>query len=342
MWEPRKIERKLQALLHAHPAGESVGEALFARYVHARDTLVTQVLPNIPGVEPSLTEHGAPHIANVLDNAYRLLDGDAGFSDAELILSPIELYALCLCILFHDVGNVFSRDKHETQVGKVYDWVFGSDVKMSEKSIVVRAAGAHAGKTEDGNRDTLAKVPRDASLLGEPLRLADIAAILRFADELAEGPQRTSRFMSDFGIYSPDSHIYHAYANVTEVHIDRGNARIALTYNLQLQAKPGEIDARVRDLRELLPYIYKRIVKLDQERQYTRHYSRVLEPFRATQARFNFWLNGELHELSLEPLVLSDLRVIPGENSADLQTRAGFAVEDICTKVCTALETSLA
>ena len=72
----------------------------------------------------------------------------------------------------------------------------------------------------------------------------------------------------------------------------------------------------IRRLMEL--HILCRIVKLDEERQYTKYYAKSLSAFTRTSATVRFWLDGQLVDLSLEPLELDDL-VIPGSGKKKIQ-----------------------
>jgi len=128
---------------------------------------------------------------------------------------------------------------------------------------------------------------------------------LRFADELAEGPQRTSKFMLDSHKFEKESEIYHRYASCTNIFIDRGNGRIALTFHVKFEID-GHKHLRGRNLKNftgLMDYIYRRIIKLDQERRYARHYSEFLAPFKRTSVEFNFYANEE----ALDGFLLEDV-----------------------------------
>ena len=51
----------------------------------------------------------------------------------------------------------------------------------------------------------LKELAETEQLEGRPVRLRELAAVLRFADELAEGPQRTSEFMQAEGLYESEA-----------------------------------------------------------------------------------------------------------------------------------------
>lgn len=262
MWQTQELETITQKRL-IEERGQAEGEEKFALYLTARKKLLEDVLEEIKIAEPKLTDHGPKHIANVLQNAQRLLGDDVK------LLSGTELYCLILSILFHDVGNVLGRDGHQLNIGKVYDHVRQPDAShRQEQLILLQIVAAHCGEGADKTNDTL-KFLEPSHLDGRSVNLRQIAAILRFADELAEGPQRTSLFLAKMHGYSTDSQTYHRYAAITQIHIDKGAGRIALTYHPPVTTSQNGFLENEADLRELLQFTYKRIQKLDQERKYT-------------------------------------------------------------------------
>ena len=189
VWNTREIENITKQKLIVE-RGDAGGDEKFGLYTTARKHLIEQILSEIKGILPDHTDHDIPHIENVLDNARKLLGDDVKN------LSGTDLYCLILSILFHDTGNVFGRKEHQRKVGEIYKFVRpGIEFKPDENSIILAAAAAHCGKAKDGTKNTLKEISEHGHMDGQPVKLREIAAILRFADELAEGPQRTSLFM---------------------------------------------------------------------------------------------------------------------------------------------------
>ena len=280
---------------------------LISSYDQAHTKLLHQVYPNIQGSEPNLTDHGIKHVLNVQKNVIDLLSDD-GIKK----LSGIEMYCLGMFILFHDVGNVYGRENHRDKVAQVFDQIRGKSPSLRrEKTLVVRAVHAHTGIAQDGSNDTLKELAETEQLEGLPIRLRELAAVLRFADELAEGPQRTSEFMQAEGLYESEAQQFHDYANITHVLIERSNNRVILTYEIDIDInKPDE-------LRKLLSFIFQRIQKLNQERQYTRYYGDLLAPFKFTEVTFNFHCYGDILDTDLLPLKLTDI-VVPGDQAKEI------------------------
>jgi len=265
----RKFEQHLEERLKADLDSASA-QRLLSTYQTTRLKLIENIYSEIRGAEPSLSDHGESHIDNVLRNVGHLISDD---HDVHL-LNAVELYLLAMIVLFHDVGNLYGRENHHKKIVEIYDWARGTDAGLRrERTLIIKAAMAHTGYAVDGSADTLKELDKQDHLDGSLIRHRDLGAIVRFADELAEGPQRTSSFMLDQHRYDSASEIHHEYASITHIHIDRPNQRIRLTYELEIAPSAGEsVAARDKRLRALLTYTYQRIVKLDQERRYTRYY----------------------------------------------------------------------
>lgn len=310
--EQTKLEKHLEATL-LEKLGNGKGKDYYAYYQSARNYLIQKILPNIKATEPELTDHSEKHIENVLNNAWHLLGTDKNQ------LSEYDLYVLCLSILMHDVGNINGRTEHNKKVSDIYNRIRNNDsIFNTERALVLKAVKAHCGTTNAGSRDTLAEVEIKGSLRGEPVQLREIASILRFADELAEGPQRTSDYLIDTNKISDKSKIYHRYAQITNVFIDKGNERIVLQYHIDIENETQE------SFRQLLLFAYERIIKLDEERRYTKFHSKLLELFKRTEITFNFTHKGEPLDLTIDKIILHDTCVIPGDKQpciTDLVTK---------------------
>jgi hypothetical protein len=319
MWNKHPIEEDLKIAL-IDQFGEDIGIVHFNKYIAARTYLVENVYEEIKGSEPSLSDHGPRHIHNVLTNAKELL------ADSISELTGMDLYCLCLMILFHDVGNVDGRAEHNKKITEVYNQVRGKDPKFNqERRVIIKGAEAHCGKTKLGDRDTLLNVEEIESIDGSRIRLRELAAILRFADELAEGPQRTSSYMIDTGRYSEQSKIFHKYAAMTNVFIDKGNQRIVLSYYLDI-TKDDVADPK--DLEELVHFIFERIHKLDEERRYNKYYTALLTEFKKTEISINFSSDGmPVDDLDQIKIILNDQYPIPGKT----QNTGQEIISEICS-----------
>ena len=308
---PNDFATTLQDRLNAD-CDQHLAEKLYGAYLGTKEKLREQVYDAIAGAVPNLTDHGVRHVDNVLTNVLRLL-GDEGAHS----LSGRDLYCLGMATLFHDAGNLYGRDDHREKVSRLHDKIRGTDKALRrEKTLIFRAARAHTGTAGDGTTDTLKDVGNGEPLEGGPVQLREVAAILRFADELAEGPQRTSELVQAEGGYDPASMKYHEYASSVHVLIERSNARVVMGFEIELSAASNGQPWQ-QSLRERLTYAYARIQKLDQERRYTAFYSKVLSAFRSTEAFFTFHHAGEIIEIDLGPLRLTDI-VLPDGPQRDI------------------------
>jgi hypothetical protein len=233
-------------------------------------------------------------VRNVLENVSRLLEGAPDY------FSPVERYILGMGVLFHDVGNLHGRRNHSSRVAHFYDYVHPQADRPQEKLLVVQIAQAHSGTTRDGSRDTLAAVPEESHLDGRRVRPREIAAVIRFADELAEGPQRTSHYLRATSGYSAESTPFHDYASATDVFIDGLEGRIAVTYHFDVKTEP-DFEREIERLEGLLDVVHARLTKMNLERRYARFYcAEPLVSFGEISVRINIQLDGEFLDLDLE------------------------------------------
>ena len=272
-----------------------------ARYVTARTVLLENVLEEIRGAQPHLTDHGPRHIQNVLENVFKLLEGDLKY------FSAIELYILGLSVLFHDVGNIEGRKDHNKRIAKYYDRVRKGQEFAHEKALVVRICQAHTGRARNGSRNTLTDVPPHLQLDGESVRSRELAAIVRFADELAEGRQRTSEYLRTQGAYDADSIPHHDYAAATDIAIDGGNRRVAVTYQFNINTGK-DLEAELSRLREFLNMACRRLAKMDLERRYARfHCSKPLVPFQRISVCLDVQVDGDFVDPPLEATISDEV-----------------------------------
>lgn len=336
VWETLELEKILKEAL-VRDLGETHGDARFGYYTTARKHLLEDILDEIKKLQPDMTDHGPTHISDVIRNIHELLGDDI------CKLNGVEIYILGLSALFHDVGNVFSRQEHQNQISTIYDYAMGNNhgsLDDEQKKLVLNICKAHCGEGIDGSRNTLRFVGDPSKLDRKEVRPRLLAPLLRFADELAEGEQRTSHFMIIQHAYNRESMPYHQYANCSKVSIDRPNGRICLTYHLHIGDHASHNRAiPLSSLKKFLPFAYKRIEKLNQERQYARHYCYLLEPFKQVSATFNFWYRGQEIFCDLEPLVFNDL-VVPGDPQKGVVERnSGYKETSLIKKLSDAIDT---
>lgn len=313
-WTETKYEKAMKAYFESE-LGEAKAEELYTDYTSIRNALVRDnFFKEIKAVEPFLTDHSESHIQDVQDRAYKLI-GDF----KEQGLGTKDVYCLAIMILLHDVGNIFGREGHESigKIAEVYNkYRQNPSNHREERLLVILGASAHSGKSKKGCKDTL-KYVQKGSIGGDEINLPELAAILRFADELAEGKQRTCSFLIENNLLGDDSEIYHKYASITDIWIDRKLERIAITFNIDISNDFDE-----DDLRKLLAFTYYRAVKLDLERRYTKYYSEVLKKIKCVEVQYNFTVDGIPMELDLPQIVFEDQYPIPGKSFISSEAEA--------------------
>lgn len=340
-WEERPLEKHVQWLL-----GEKLkadGDRLWGLYKNTRDELVPEILEWIAKYGEGLTDHGVTHIADVIDNASLLLGFPNHFGDDDYSIqanhgfSPHEMLVLLAGLLLHDVGNIYGRDRHNQKIGEVWSklisWKLWPD---NEKRLIIDVGRAHSSKGTDGSPDTIKALAVNSRYFEKcTVQLAPIAAVVRFADELAEGPQRTSRFLIENNLIEKDSELFHHYAQITRVSIDRAGGRVALTYHINVDntAYPGTPAELEKHLCTLLKMVYTRAAKMNQERQFARHYADVLAPFRETSISLTFLKHGLPFDLPLNPIALNDIS-LPGESAGLIEKLdANYTIEQLVKQV---------
>lgn len=133
-----------------------------------------------------------------------------------------------------------------------------------EKRKIADIAEAHGGEV-DGSKDTIGSLRNDAST-------RKLAAILRFADELADDYTRTSAadegFMKEHKCIRKRSEIYHLYAQtLRDVQIDHDSRSVLLSFDVlpsHLQRKYYKDEQQCY----LLDEIFERTLKVHREQVY--------------------------------------------------------------------------
>lgn len=327
---------------------EDSAKGFEARYFAAKSKLYSDILPTISKVEPTLTDHSEDHIDNVLENVYalikpeitNLLDENVNQGNS---LTPLDIYFLCQTSLFHDVGNIYGRKSHNQEIARVIDENFSqlfSGRLNREKKIIIRAGRAHTGLASDGSKDTLSDLYSATEQYdGKLINLCSIAAIVRFADELAEGPQRTSEFMLHHKLLG-DSTKFHQYSEMTNLTIDVLNHRVAIIYEINVNVDELKSDKEVKVfLEETLKFVYGRILKLDEERKYYNYYCSHAPEIKEIQVTFEIEKNGKESDIKIETLTVNDL-VIPGSGLEEfpfIANRQDLELDKLVPEICSKL-----
>ena len=215
-----------------------------------------------------LTDHGPEHVRTVINRASQLVRTN------RCDLSHYEVYLLLAAIQLHDVGNIKGRKMHQITASEVAEWLgpsIGRDA-IQRRTIVQVAAAHTAGDSE--KKDTIGKLANERFILNKRVRPRLLAAILRFADELADDRARSSRFLHETDNVPTSSEVFHAYAYALHsVVVNHESREVELHFEMDSDRSMRELgkgDTQVY----LLDEIFDRSVKLHLERTYAMSFMR--------------------------------------------------------------------
>lgn len=212
-----------------------------------------------------LNDHGKGHIECVLeraDNLIKLMDGDS--------LSSYECYILYCAILVHDVGILEGREGHTNRVKQFLYSNCATILKDSfEREYISKIASAHGGSI-NGDKDTIGALPIKMALKNNEIHARLLAAILRFADELADDSSRQILDPKFLNSIPPESLIYHYYSKClhsVQIKTDGYTKYIELTYALTVE-DALKVFKGFNQERYLLDEIFSKTLKMETERRY--------------------------------------------------------------------------
>lgn len=172
-----------------------------------------------------LNDHGKAHADKVISRAAAILN------ESNCRLGFYEAYLFLVAAYMHDIGIIYGRNDHENKCNEILlkmGSIAGED--NTEKRIISKIATAHGGEI-NGNRDTLNCLQKDYVILDKKFRKQFIAALLRFADELADDRTRASRFLLEEKRLR-GSEVYHAYSYaIRSVEISERNIKLKFELN---------------------------------------------------------------------------------------------------------------
>lgn len=251
-----------------------------------------------------LTDHGPRHIETVIHRASCLLSHPiSNFPQ----LSAYEVYLLLMAIHFHDVGNVFGRQGHEvrhTEIMQKLQSHVGDE--MVERQAILKIARVHGGRV-NGDKDTISTLLTEDPVLGRDVRYRAIAAILRFADELADDFRRAARMAEELHVIPKESEVFHAYARClhsVRVRPDRHlvELRYCFTKTDAIRTfgkRTGECS--VSDV-YLLDEIYERTLKMHLERKYCMRFTQGILRIDAIDVRIDVYADANSMTPCIDPI----------------------------------------
>lgn len=261
MWDNTKLEALAYNKLDEETEILST-DTLWNGYTALKQYLCDNVLPNIARTEPDLTDHSEKHIQDVQRNIYKIIESRLDE------FNTMEIFFLAHASLIHDIGNIFGRDGHTHTAKEIIKKLpfSNTDIKRISNSIA---------KAHGGSGDTIGKLDATIPYNNMAISCREIASIIRFADECAEGEQRCYAFGLDYGLITDTVSIpHHIYSKVTSFHIDKN--QINLHYHLYLE------DFKTNhEFEDFLKFIFGRIIKTNKERIYCSQYSKTVSQYNA-------------------------------------------------------------
>lgn len=249
------------------------------RYAEMSGKLNREFHPNVEAGSSAsdgglLTDHGPDHIKTVINRAAALLNAPNNTN----ALSGYEIYLLLCAIHFHDLGNIFGRVKHEKRIEEMMELVDSHMGDNVERRYIRQIAEAHGGKVGD-EKDTIRHLEANAVCNGMDIRPQLLAAILRFADELADDRYRARNVLLKLGAIPDSSLIYHKYAScLHSVMVRPASKTVELHFSVSVEDliepfpkynyKTEEFDAQY-----ILDEIFERCLKTYLERAYCNRFT---------------------------------------------------------------------
>lgn len=221
-----------------------------------------------------LNKHGPDHISMVREKAFEILKCFTHNTP-----SFYELFLLLCSISVHDVGNLFGRANHEKRISNMLDSVCANIIDDTvERRVISRIAGVHGGSI-NGSKDTISYLKVTDIINNFEIREQMLAAVLRFADELADDNSRANYPALQSGILGEASEIYHVYSSKLHTVKLQQNPitaawEVVLKFEIDEETAKKQFKKGAYDV-YLLDEIYERTIKMERERRYCMRFLRI-------------------------------------------------------------------
>ena len=214
-----------------------------------------------------LNNHGSEHIKAVQERTKEIL-----VHSSNLNLNSYELFILLCAIEVHDIGNIYGRIGHEGEIGKIIREIDNDLLDSVERTTITRIAMTHGGKIND-DKDTINHLLKERTLFRHNVRERLLAAILRFADELADDNSRAGKIELELGAVSQSSIIFHRYSESlhTVQIVNRSTVKLCYEFTSEIAVQKFKLGTGEK---YLLDEIYDRTLKMERERRYCMRYMR--------------------------------------------------------------------
>lgn len=266
---------------------EIVDNNLYLKYKKLVDDLETKVYSSINeslAVECGIyTNHDKKHFDLVVRQAGNLLKANEilelvhkkrdistfDFQEKKLFffLNSLELFILLCSIRVHDIGLIINRVDHASNIIYTIS-ILNIEISKVIKQTIAKIAGAHTGKSKDGDKDTIRNLEKIESISSQNIRTQTLAAIVRFSDELEEGEHRTNDSKLTCEKVKAENIIFHKYSlSLVDLSINHNEHCLILQFEIEknenvIYKKPDGTETT------LLKEIHNRLQKLEVERKY--------------------------------------------------------------------------
>lgn len=286
------------------------------------DSLV-QIMNKDPAIY--LNQHGKGHINKVIQKAGEMIS----FFNTDP-LNASEVFILLCAIQIHDIGNIFGREGHErsfqTEFRKIVENIIPD---TPTQKCILKIASVHGGKI-NGSKDTIteSKLRIDGSLFNKSIRETVLAALLRFADELADDYSRGDLTALKLERISKESVIFHEYSKALHsVKISKNEytktCYISLEYYVDAETLVKKFKKNGEDAL-LIDEIFERTKKMEKERRYCMRFLFPYIPLTEIKVRIEIspsydLIDSEVIEYTLkeEGYPLDEIEINCENNSSD-------------------------
>lgn len=270
-----------------------LAEELYHSYKNTYRYLESEYYGWIQSNCPHFTDHGERHIQTVINKSGEILEDELK-SENIGALNFVEIYVLLASIIWHDVGMVQDRGKHENFPTKISEDITETLFPNTGiQRLVSRIVKSHTG-------NTALSIPtsKGSVTLGHQtfdLHPKAIAAVLRFADEISENQERVSRAAAVFEEVPEESKIYWEYAkSITAISVELARDRVVVNFELDKEQAttkypcPDKYVTRSDDENRIsvIEYIVCRLEKMNNEKVYCAPEFRRYAYIREIQAKF--------------------------------------------------------
>ena len=241
-------------------------------YMNFEDFLDREIHPHVGTVmsrencDIFLNDHSAKHVDMVIEKASYLLKD----LEDSMAITPYETFILLSAIQIHDAGHIINakRAKHAEDSKELVQELDSKNVTTWEKKIIYDIAKAHSGKD-----DLIGKQNLFSGEGVDKIRQKLLSAILRMADELADGKSRAACYLFEKEKIPLESEIFHAFSYCLErFKIDVRSHEINMEFCLNIEHTKRQYYKQITETefenKFLIDEIYERTLKTFNECMY--------------------------------------------------------------------------